>query len=178
VTEHDPERPGRSHMTIPLLAGWVFADLFVVLFIISLATFTPPAAPRARPSATVTPSASPAHRAAQAAQAAGLNQKPYTVCLRAQVAQGGDAAMDTALDAQLPTRKARAGFVLVYAPIVDGNLGAATSQANSLVSYLLGHDRIFARASGEGGGHGNPKWEFQIFFFSQPSGPSGGQSCG
>jgi hypothetical protein len=181
-----PKRRGPLPLTMPLLAGWLFADLFVVLFIVGLATSTPPALPKPRPSATpaASPSASspatasPVPSTHRTTQALGLNQRPYVVCLGAQTAQGGDAAMDAALDAQLPAPEARAGFVLVYAPIADGGLQAATDDANAMVSYLLQHDRVFSRASGEGGGHGNAAWEFQIFFFTSSSGPSGGQTCG
>lgn len=177
MTSHEPSRRRRPNITIPLLAGWLFADLFIALFIVSLATSIPPATPKPPPSTPPAATKPPPSSAPQTTQAVGLNQRSYTVCLSAQVAQGGDAAMDAALDARLPARNARAGFVLVYAPIVNGDLGAATDNATAMVSYLRRHDRIFSRASGEGGGHGNPAWKFQIFFFSS-SGPTGGQSCG
>jgi hypothetical protein len=172
LTTHEPRNRRRlAYLSMPVLAGWLFADLFIVLFIVSLASFTPPPAPKPHPSVTPHPTPKPSSSPAKS-RPAGLNKQPYTICID-EPETTDDGSLVSDLDQQIPGT-ARAGFVYVLAPATSLNdIGNATGYANSLISYLQARDPVFANAAGEGGGHTNTAWEIQIFFLNSAQAPTG-----
>lgn len=175
-------------LRVPMLAGWLFADLFLVLFIVAFssqpavpaATSTHKPKPTVSPSPTVrkTPKPAKPHKPAPL----GLEQNPVNIEVNVSPADVDNpathaqavAALLSGLDAQLAAQHRlgeKSGFVLIFATSVAGAsdpIGEALNVANSIIPILRKQDAaIFGRTSGEGlwGGSGD-FFHFQIFFFT------------
>jgi hypothetical protein len=158
-----------------MLAGWLFADLLLVLFIVaftSLPAQTVISHPRPRRTATPTPTPTPRPRV--------LERKPQTFTVTdvspTDVASS-DAATRSAAVARLlgelrkqfvvrGLQRRQAGFVIVlaYGPIYG--IGQAISTANSVVRILRTKESQFSGAAGLGYWQGSAGFEFKIFFFA------------
>jgi hypothetical protein len=168
-----------DHLRIPLLAGWLFADLFVVLFIISLAS-QPPAVTHKPPHPTVsaTPSSSPSPSPSPSpthSQQSVLQRTPIDINVPVSQSElqqlDADPADDGNLLSGLKSQIAndhlageKAGFVLLLVPGPD--VGPAEATAKAIVSSLPSQDSgTFGSTAGEGYWGGNVSYvQFQIFF--------------
>ena len=167
-------RRNGDHLRLPLLAGWLFADLFVVLFIIGLASGVV-----AKPSSLAgqTPMTSPLSspspsRSAPATSQPLMRRKPDTIDLpltgndelqQLYADPGNDGALLRVLKNDV-AGQGKAGFVLVFLPGTDPETAQKAAQA--LFSALPWQDpAIFGEASGEGLWNGDVSYvELQIFF--------------
>jgi hypothetical protein len=176
-----------------MLAGWLFADLFLVLFIVA---FSPqPAAPAHKPTPTKTPthassptpsvarSASPSPTPTRKSTPVGLEQNPQNFLVYVSPAEVDDPATRAAalarllagLKAELASRHlgGTAGFVVIFATSVTGNpdpVDEAIKVANSVLPVLKKQDAaVFGSTSGEGfwGGDSGDYFHFQIFFLTK-----------
>ena len=189
-------------LRVPMLAGWLFADLFLVLFIVVLAS--QPAAPLAvsKPKAS-TPTHSPAPSATPSATPTrpsrsprptpiGVEQNPQNIVVQISPNDVDNPAtrvaalskLLVALHKQLASQhltNSTAGFVVIFATSVTDNpdpVDEAIKVANSVLPVLKKQDaNLFGRASGEGfwGGANGSYFHFQIFFFTNSGqhGPQG-----
>jgi hypothetical protein len=170
-----------------MLAGWLFADLFLVLFIVAfssqptVATAKPAAA--ASPSASASPGRTPRPSPAPTPSRLGLEPVPVSIDVSVSPTAIDNPAtraqatgrLLASLNAQLAARHRsgqRAGFVLVFAGGVAGAsdpIDAAVHVAAMVIPILGKQDpAIFAAATGEGlWGGSNDFFHFQIFFFAQ-----------
>lgn len=164
----------------PVLAGWLFADLFLVLFVIGLASLPlkshpahakaspSPSTSRPSPSPTPTPTATPV-----------LDRRPLTVTVNVPPASLADPASRRAamrqiiagLDRMLRPRHlldAKVGVVLVFAAGSEADINNAVAEAKIVVAQLPRQDKQFAQATGNGywSGTGNGI-ELTIFFFAR-----------
>jgi hypothetical protein len=170
-----------SVLRIPLLAGWLFADLFLVLFIVAFSSqpAVPAATPTHRPSPSPSVSKTPIPKPTQM----GLDQNPVNIVVNVSPAEvdnpatnaQGVAALLSGLHAQLQAMHLlgdRSGFVLIFATSVEtagDPINEAVKVANSIIPILKARDTVtFGNTSGEGlwGGQGD-SFHFQIFFFTQ-----------
>jgi hypothetical protein len=172
-----------DHLRFPLLAGWLFADLFVVLFIISLASgaSTPPShravppRPTATPAAKATPSPKPKQSLKPTPSQSGVLQNtPTVINVPVSPAELQELYADPGNDSQLVNgllglmtsgeKAERAGFVQLFLPGTDS--GEATTIATEIVGDLPRQDpAMFAGAVTQGLWHGDSSTaEFQIFF--------------
>ena len=175
-----------------MLAGWLFADLFLVLFIVvfssqpTVATSkekAPAVGAHASPSARASPLRSPRPSAAPAQPSRpGLAPAPVNIYVSVSPADIDDPAtrpqaaarLLESLNAQLAARRLlgqRAGFVLVFAGSVSGAsdpIDEAVHVGTVVISILREQDAaVFAAASGEGLWGGTADlFHFQIFFFT------------
>jgi hypothetical protein len=167
----------------PMLAGWLFADLILVLFIAAFTSLPAPpapsgAAPTSSPTHGLTPSPKPSAHAT--ARPRVLEEQPQTFSV-GDVSPADVSSSDPATSAaavgkllgelrnELAARKVQgrqAGFVIVlaYGPI-DG-IGQAISTANSVVGILKKQESQFSGAAGLGYWSGSAGFEFKIFFFA------------
>lgn len=175
-------RRSSDRLRFPLLAGWLFADLFVVLFIISLASgAVTPAGP-----GTASPGKGAAHRAPAPVVSATPGARPASSAsgvlegtlvtkyvpvstgeLQALYADPADDSLllNGLLDQLTSRQKAqRAGFVQLFLPGADS--GLATTVAEEVVDELPAQDpAMFGGAARQGLWHGDTGTaEFQIFF--------------
>jgi hypothetical protein len=163
-----------------LLAGWLFADLCLVLFLVNLASAPPKPSVKAYhpPTATPTPSPTPT-KAKPAAKPRALQQYPVTITITNITAtditaQAGGGPLGAQLIRELSAKLAahhlqqrQAGFVLVYASAPEAEIGQALTSASAALGIIKSKDgKVFSDAAGEGlwNGSGNG-FEFQIFFF-------------
>jgi hypothetical protein len=168
-------------LRVPMLAGWLFADLFLVLFIVAFSS--QPAAPTPTPTPTPTVSKPPAPNRRPKPAQMGLEQNPVDIKVYVSPADVDNpatharavAALLSGLHAQLAARHLlgeRSGFVLTFATSVAGAsdpINEAVRVANSIIPILKTQDAAtFGHTSGEGlwGGQGE-YFHFQIFFFTQ-----------
>lgn len=172
-----------------MLAGWLFADLFLVLFIVVFSSQPTVATPK--PKAAASPAAhalsgrpSPAPRP-KPSPPARLGLEPAPVNIDVPVSPAGIDNTATrsqatrrllaSLNAQLAARHLgtrRAGFVLVFAGSVTGAsdpIDEAVHVGSMVIPILRKRDAaIFGTASGEGlWGGSDDLFHFQIFFFAQ-----------
>lgn len=163
----------------PMLAGWLFADLLLVLFIAAFTSLSAPPAPSgAAPASSTTPSPTPSAHATTRPRV--LEEQPQTFSV-GDVSPADVSSSDPATSAaavgkllgelrkQLAASKLQgrqAGFVIVlaYGPI-DG-IGQAISTANSVVGILKKKESQFSGAAGLGYWSGSAGFEFKIFFFA------------
>jgi hypothetical protein len=176
-----------------MLAGWLFADLFLVLFIVvfssqptvatqkhTVATqkHKAPASPSVRPSPVPSPRPTPTRP-----PKLGLEPAPVNIHVSVSPADIENPAtrpravarLLASLNTQLAARHLdhlRAGFVLVFAGSVAGAgdpIGEAVHVATMVIPILSKQDAaVFGTASGEGlWGGANELFHFQIFFFAQ-----------
>jgi hypothetical protein len=163
-------RRGRSsgHLRMSLLAGWLFADLFVVLFIVSLASL-PTTAATHRLFTVPSPTRSPVSVLDQTPITFDVDVSP-TAVENPATRPAADAELLRSLNGILAARgllDKRAGFVLVFASAPATAISQAVAAATSIVGVIRARDQVFARTSGEGYWSGSGSgFEFQIFFFA------------
>jgi hypothetical protein len=151
-----------------LLAGWLFADLFLVLFVVSLASL-PPAPHVAHP---------PRPRHSSPPRPSLALDKPVSFVLSVQPAAiqdpsthaSADADLIAALNRQLAAgslRGRRAGVLLVFASGPSDAINQAIATARSVIGLVRGQVPGFGRVSGQGyWSGGGDSFKFEIFFFS------------
>jgi hypothetical protein len=167
-------------LRVSMLAGWLFADLFLVLFLV--ASFSQPAVPAPTPTRTPTPTPS-ASRSPVPHRPMGLEQIPASIKVDVSPADVDNpvthaqavAALLSDLRAQLAAQHLlgeKSGFVVIFATSVAGAsdpINEAVQVATSIIPILKTQDATtFGNTSGEGlwGGQGD-YFHFQIFFFTQ-----------
>ena len=181
-------RRSSDRLRFSLLAGWLFADLFVVLFIISLASGAvplpgsgaaspSPSATAPRTTAPATPSSVRPSPTTQRGVLQGTAVTQYVTIsateLQAVYANPGSQAswLLNGLLGQLTKHQKteRAGFVQLLLPGADSNL--ATQDATTLIGEFPRLDpAMFGGAVTQGFWHGDTSTaEFQIFFVALPS---------
>jgi hypothetical protein len=169
-------------LRVPMLAGWLFADLFLVLFIVAFssqpAVPSPTLTPGPTPTITSTPTPIRPHRPTPV----GLKQIPANITVDVSPADVDNAAtrahavaaLMSGLRAQLAQKHLlgeRSGFVLVFVTSVAGAndpINEAVNVAKRIIPILRTQDAAtFRGTSGEGlwGGSGED-FHFQIFFFT------------
>jgi hypothetical protein len=164
-----------------MLAGWLFADLLLVLFVTAFASLpAPPVTSGPHPGKTVKPTQSPSPSPTVTPTPRVLVQQPLTFTV-ADVSSADVASSDPTTHAaavtqllgelqnQLASRRMQGhqvGFVIVlaYGPI-DG-ISQAISTANSVVGILKAKESQFSGTAGLGYWSGSPGFEFKIFFFA------------
>jgi hypothetical protein len=175
-------------LRVPMLAGWLFADLFLVLFIVvfssqpTVATPKPtaPLAPSVHASPRKSPKPSPTPTPPSRL---GLEPAPVNIDVSVSPADIDNPAtrpqaaaqLLMSLNTQLAARHLdglRAGFVLVFAGSVTGAsdpIDEAVHVATVVIPILRKQDAsVFGAASGEGlWGGATDLFHFQIFFFAQ-----------
>jgi hypothetical protein len=168
----------RDHLRLPLLAGWLFADLFVVLFIIGLASGTIPLAshkkptvPSASPVASPKPKASPTHTRPAPTQQPLMKRTPDNIYItpspaefqQLDVSPGSDEQLLNSLLSQV-RGKGKVGFILVFFPGADPTPATVAAQA-FFAALPTEKPAIFGGASGEGLWDGEVDYvEFQVFY--------------
>jgi hypothetical protein len=182
-----PRRRDSGALRVPMLAGWLFADLFLVLFIVVFSSQPTVATPKPKPVAipSAHPSAAPSPKHSPAAKPparVGLEPAPVNIDVSVSPAQIDNPATRAQAAAQLLASLnrqlaaghhtgLRAGFVLVFAGSVAGAsdpIDEAVHVATLVIPILQKQDgRVFAATSGEGlWGGANNLFHFQIFFFA------------
>lgn len=150
------------------MAGWLFADLFLVLFVVSLASLPTPLVPKARPRHV----APPVSLSLDKPVSFFLNVAPTLLQDPATQSQG-DAQVLAALNgslAQAGLSNRRAGVLLVFASGPSTGINQAISTAQSVIGLVRSRVPGFAAVAGQGywNGDGNGL-KFEVFFFSAPS---------
>jgi hypothetical protein len=163
----------RGLQRLPLLAGWLFADLFLVLFLIGLASLPPKAAmAKPRKPHLTTPIPTPPRVLDRTPVSFLVNVPPAEFqdqatrqTARSQLLSGLDQKLS-----QLHLQGQQAGFVLVFASGSENEIDQAVATANSIVNIVRAKDSTFSQASGLGywSGSGN-YFKFVVFFFSRSS---------
>jgi hypothetical protein len=163
----------RGLQRLPPLAGWLFADLFLVLFLVGLASIPPNPKPHTqRPHPTATPTPTPPRELDRVPVSFNVNVPPPE--FENQATQHlAEAQLLSGLNQQLDQRHLRgqhAGFVLVFASGPESGINQAVTTANSVVNIVRAKDSAFSEASGLGfwSGTGN-YFKFVVFLFSRPS---------
>jgi hypothetical protein len=177
-----------------MLAGWLFADLLLVLFITAFTSLSAPPAPSGAAKPAPTPTPAPAHTPkpkpkpkpkptpspTATPQPRVLEEQPETFTV-GDVSPADVSSPDTAtraaaigkllgeLHRQLTARRLQgrqAGFVIVlaYGPIYG--IGQAISTADSVVGILKAKESQFSGVAGLGYWSGSSGFEFKIFFFA------------
>jgi hypothetical protein len=158
-----------------MLAGWLFADLLLVLFITVFASLPSPPAVASKAKATVTKPHPAKHN--EPPQPRALERNPQTFYVNVSPSAINDPATHSAAVAQLTgdLRKQlvadglggrQAGFVLVFAYGPITGIGQAISTATSVVNILRAKESGFSQISGLGLWSGSGEFEFKIFFFA------------
>jgi hypothetical protein len=155
-----------------MLAGWLFADLLLVLFITAVASLpAPPSAHKtAEPKPHVTKHTPPP-------QPRVLERNPYTFYVNVSPADVSDSSTRNAAMTQLlgdlqrqlaaqGLQGQQAGFVLVFAYGPIGGIGQAISTADSVLDAVRVKMTAFSQVSGLGYWMGSGNFEFKIFFFA------------
>ncbi len=147
----------RNRLGLTMLAGWLFADLFLVLLLVGLAEL-----PVRKPAPTPSPRPStPVHER-------GLDTRPFVFDVEispSRFGAGGGRALVKEVNRRIrnsPHAGRHAGFVLIFAS--GATPGAGQAIANDAYA-LLRRERLFTKAAGSGywtadGDH----FEFKIFF--------------
>lgn len=174
-------RRSAGQLRIPMLAGWLFADLFLVLFMVALsAQPSVSQAAHVKKSHTLPVKPKSTQPVLQRTPAdfwiyvdpAGLSDQATRARTTSSLLQAFNSEL-----ASLRLQGHRAGFVLAFATAPMEAVNSALQEANSAISIIEKHDAAtFGRASGEGlwggqgsaqAGHsGQPGFHFQIFFFA------------
>ncbi len=166
-----------------MLAGWLFADLFLVLFIVAFSSQPTTPVPSPTPTRTPTPTSSPTPTPTPKPVPVGLDQNPLNFVVNVSPVDVDNPATRAAaltrllngLKAQLASQHldGTAGFVVIFATSVTSNsdpVDEAVKVANSVLPVLRQQDgSVFGRAGGEGfwGGAAGNYFHFQIFFFTK-----------
>lgn len=168
--------PRRSHL--PMMAGWLFADLFLLLLITGLAAapatrqVVPEPSTSAGGSPAVSGPASPTPKPATT-RPPGLDRDylSFTVDLSPdRFRAGADAEMLQKVNAALrraDTRGRKVGFVLVFASDDRDHVQRANDTALDVVRLLQARSPQFTGAAGLGywnGPHDN--FEFKVFLMN------------
>lgn len=170
-------RPRRQPVRISALAGWLFADLFLVLFLVALAAAPSvshaASAKPARPPKSTVPR-HPSRPKSVAPTVPGMANQPVDIC----VSQGSSSIV---ADFDKQVKRAgkaghKVGFILVFA--TGASPGPAVTQASRVLKLIKTSDSdktAFATAGGEGlwGGTSNAcrvnggtnNYHFQVFFY-------------
>jgi hypothetical protein len=157
-----------------MLAGWLFADLLLVLFITAFASLPPPPVVAGRPA---TPKPPAVKHTTPPPKPRVLERSPHTFTVNVPPSQLADPATRNAavgrllqgLRQQLAAQGLQgrqAGFVLVFAYGPIGGIGQAISTANDVVEILRTKMGTFGQASGLGYWTGNGDFQFKIFFYA------------
>lgn len=162
------------HTRLTMMAGWLFADLFLVLLIAGLgaipantaASHKQPGKPTPTPTASPTPTA-PVHNV-------GLDPHHIDFTINLSPASFRAGAGNRLLDevnaklAQLDASGRMVGFVLVFATGDLQEVGLATQTATRVYRLLHSHSHLFGLAQGLGywGGSGSD-FQFKVFLLNQ-----------
>ena len=150
---------------MPVLAGWLFADLFLVLFVVGLASLPPSAHPKPRPRHT----SPPPSRVLDKPVSFTLKVSPSSVEYPATRAVA-DTRLVHALEMALRSRhlaNRQAGVLLVFASGPEYGIDQAVTTAQSVVSVVRHRVKAFSMVSGKGYWSGSgDNFEFEVFFFS------------
>jgi hypothetical protein len=160
-----------------VLAGWLFADLFLVLFMVALASVphSSLAAKAQSPKPATTPRPSPRPTPSPTKSAApGMANTPTDICV-SQESSSIVADFDTQVR-QKGMAGRKAGFILVFATGTDP--GGAVTKASQIFKLIKNTDpnrAAFADVGGEGlwsgesnscaVNHGTDNYHFQVFFY-------------
>lgn len=167
----------RSHAT--LLAGWLFADLCLVLFLINLASAPTKACPTASgacPKPTVKPT--PTRKPTPTVRVLETSpQYLYITDITAtDITSGTKGGPEVShligeLESMLRANgweHRQAGFVFIWADAPESGISAATASAKATLSLVKKYDpAVFGSASGDGGWNGQGSgFKFEIFFYA------------
>ena len=158
----------RSHL--PMLAGWLFADLFLLLLLTALPatpvrkdpTANPSASGAARPNPKPTPTHAPGLDRKYLSFTVNLSPDRYRAGARAEMLQ----KVAAELKKQNPKGR-KVGFVLVFASDDQGHVQRANDTGADVVKLLQARSPLFAGAPGLGywnGPHNN--FEFKVFLMN------------
>lgn len=152
-----------------MLAGWLFADLFLVLLVAGLAALPAksadkPPPPPPPPSATTSPPAS---------HPIGLDPRhlDFSIAITPTAYRaGGQDELLREVNAQLdqmdPTHRP-VGFVIVFASDDQGHIQRANDTAAQVFDLLHAHSPVFASSTGFGYWNGNHNnFEFKVFLLN------------
>jgi hypothetical protein len=161
---------------LTLLAGWLFADLFLVLLLMSLAGLSTRARPHsspskgpvplASPSASPTPTPTPSH-----VQGLSRDHLDFAITLSPVNFRRGDTAqlvdeVNNQLAALEPSHRL-VGFVIVFASDDINHTLRAEQTATQALQLLQSASPQFADATGLGYWNGKHNdFEFKIFFLN------------
>lgn len=153
-----------------MLAGWLFADLFLVLLIAGLAALPAKesnAVTRPRPTPSPTTTTTPAH-----VQGLDPHHLDFTIAITPDAYRGGGGPelvheVNARLAALDPTHRP-VGFVLVFASDDQGHISRAVATATRVVSLLHGQSSTFAPSTGLGywGGNASNDFQFKVFLLN------------
>lgn len=158
----------RSHL--PMLAGWLFADLFLLLLITGLAALPARSVDQPQPSPSVSgrPSPTPTRTPPP-----GLDPKyvDFTIPLSPDAYRAGRVdelvrLVENRLN-RLDPRHRRVGFVLVFASDSRDNIARAQATATDVVELLRRRSRAFASSAGLGYWNGDrDNFQFKVFLMN------------
>ena len=165
-------RFGGSWSRVPLMAGWLFADLCLVLFVVGMG-----AAPTVLPHRHIVPVKTT--RAAAKPKPLALERRPIDIWVNISPSnfssQGVSSQAASELLSSLRQQIAaqhmsghRAGFVLLFASGSISATSQAIDSADTVLRLIRSRDgSVFGQASGEGlwNGQGDD-FHFQIFFYA------------
>jgi hypothetical protein len=166
---------GRQHPRIAMLAGWLFADLFLVLFMVALSAQPSTSLAAHVHQGKISQTVQKKHGSGtKKSSQPGVASTPVNICV-----SQSDASLVDGFDSQLKLQGLagrRAGFILVFATGPDTD--SAVTQATAAFELIKNTDpdrAAFAQAGGEGlwGGDsdscaingGTDNYHFQIFFY-------------
>lgn len=155
-----------------MLAGWLFADLCLVLFVIALASL-PPAPQRLSHQSQLNPRVVRSRVLERVPVSLSVAIPPTAVQNPVTRAQAlGHILSD--LQRELLARSLqgrRAGFVLIFGSGPVTGITAAQAAAQSVLRFIEKRDAVFGQTSGQGYwmGSGNG-FSFKVFFFAKPNG--------
>lgn len=168
----------RQRRSLPV--GWLFADLFLVLFVLALAAVpVPKLATHVKAASSHVAHPKPTKKPVKKHGPAGVEKTPTNIC----VSQGDSGpALLAAFDQEVASKHLtghKAGFILVFATAPDPGTGVATAQSALALIQKDDPDRAaFSGAGGEGlwGGQsdtgscpsingGTDNYHFQVFFY-------------
>ena len=151
----------RESMRLPLLAGWLFADLMLLLFVIGLSfapvqsavvNGKPTATPTPTPTLTPAPTPTPTQRV--------LNRTYYTVYVNvplpelspgssaaARLIHGADAKISQLARAHPELAGKDVAVAVIFGAAPLGNINAAISEAKTAGNILRAKDATFGQAS-------------------------------
>jgi hypothetical protein len=150
----------RDALRLPLLAGWLFADLMLLLFIVGLSfaptqTSTVAAKPSPSPTVHATPPGIPKQRVLQHnyytiyvnVQLPSLQSGNLDSAVANQLINGTNAQLRT-LVAQNPSLQGKAvGVAVIFGAGPQSEIGAAMSEASDAGSILHAKDPAFEQAA-------------------------------
>lgn len=158
-------------MRTTLLAGWLFADLFLVLVLVGLASL-PVTTKEGTPAHSPSPSAT-----AEPPERDRLRKRPVDFDIEIPPARFRDSGRQAAMrellskiDTELAERRlteSRAGFVLVFASGPQEATGVAQDTAERIYQSLRRRHEVFRDSSGVGywAGANSDHLEFKVFFY-------------